>query len=127
DFAPGQRKTVLLRGTLKGESGDARVFRFTAGTRAEREGTAIDAVMAEYAHRLTVSNPFLGLTIALNKDTGLGGAVVGPGETVNATIEWQNNLTTPITDAVIVAQLGGIEIDGATVRSNDGFYRSSDR
>lgn len=127
DFSPGQRKSVRIRGTLQGESGDERVFRFSSGTRTTKEKTAIEAVLAEYTHHLTVSNPFLGLSIALNKETGAGGAVVGPGETVNATVSWENNLTTPITDAVIVAQLSGIEIDGTTVRSNDGFYRSSDR
>jgi len=127
DFLPGQKKTVLLRGTLRGESGDERVFRFTSGTRTDTKKTTIEAIMAEYAHRLTVSNPFLGLKITLDKDTGLAGAVVGPGETVSANIEWQNNLTTAITDAVIVAQLSGITIDGTTVKSNDGFYRSSDK
>ncbi len=127
DFSPGQKKTVTLRGTLLGESGDERVFRFSSGTRTSKEKTTIEAVMAEYAHHLTVSNPFLGLSIVLNKETGLGGAVVGPGETVNVAVAWQNNLTTPINDAVIVAQLSGITIDGTTVRSNDGFYRSSDK
>lgn len=127
DFAPGQRKTVLLRGTLQGESGDERVFRFTSGTRSDKEKTSVETVLADYAHHLTVSNPFLGLSIAINKEAGMGGAVVGPGETVNATINWQNNLSTPINDAVIVAQLSGVEIDGTSVKSNDGFYRSNDR
>lgn len=127
DLAPGQRKTVMIRGSVAGESGDERVFRFTAGTRETEEKTSIDAVLADYAHHVTVSNPFLGLAINLNKESGIGGAVVGPGETVNVSVAWQNNLSTPINDAVIVAQLSGVEIDGTTVRTNDGFYRSNDR
>lgn len=46
---------------------------------------------------------------------------------MNVAVDYENNLAVPITDAIVVAQLSGIEIDGATVRSNDGFYRSSDR
>lgn len=127
DINPGQSKTVLIRGTVAGESGDERVFRFTAGTRRNPQENAMSAVLADYAHRIAISNPFLGITIALNKDQGEGGAVAGPGETVNVSVAYQNFLDTPINDAVVVAQLSGVEIDGATVRSNDGFYRSADR
>jgi hypothetical protein len=127
DLSPGQRKDVRIRGSVLGESGDERVFRFSAGTRATQEKTSIDAVMADYAHHVTVSNPFLGLSINVNKDEGISGAIAGPGETVNVAVQWENNLSTPITDAVIVAQLSGIVIDGTTVKSNDGFYRSTDR
>lgn len=127
DINPGQKKVVTIRGTVNGESGDERVFRFTAGTRKATTDTAISAILADYAHHLTVSNPFLGLAILFNKDTSAGTAVVGPGETVNVSVAYENHLATAITDAVIVAQLSGLEIDGATVRSNDGFYRSADR
>jgi len=52
--------------------------------------------------------------------------VVAPGEPVNVVISYENNLTSEVTDAIIVARLAGFELDGTTVRSNDGFYRSSD-
>ena len=126
DINPGQKKVVTIRGVVNGETGDERVFRFTVGTRKTTSDTAIAAVMADYAHHLTVSNPFLGLTILLNKDVGEEGAVVGPGETVSVSIAYENHLATTITDAIIVAQLSGVAIDGSSVRSNDGFYRSSD-
>lgn len=127
DINPGQKKTVTIRGTASGESGDRRVFRFTAGTRRTPSEKTIAAVLADYAHDLTISNPFLGLAIAFRQDSGQTGAVAGPGETVNASVSYENHLATPLTDVVIVAQLSGVEIDGTSVRSNDGFYRSSDR
>ena len=127
DLNPGQKKTVVLRGSVSGESGDKRVFRFTAGTRAQTTGTSISAVLADYAHTLTVSNPFLGLDIAFNKDAGTSASVAAPGETVNVTVSYENHLATPIVDAVIVAQLAGLDIAGESIRSNNGFYRSSDR
>lgn len=125
DLAPGERKTVTVRGTLKGESGDSRVFRITSGTRTSPSQTAIDTQLANSAYALEISQPFLGLTIAINKDKG-GGSVVAPGDTVNVSIGYQNNLPTEITDAIIVARLSGVVIDGATVNTPDGFFRSSD-
>lgn len=127
ELRPGQKKSVMIRGTASGESGDERVFRFRAGTRRTPEEQTISATLAEFAHHLTISNPFLGLAINFKQDSGQGGAVVAPGETVNASISYENHLSTPLSDVVIVAQLSGVEIDGATVKSNDGFYRSSDR
>ncbi len=126
DIPPGGKKVVTIRGVLSGAQGDERVFRFTAGTRKDVEDKKLNAVLADYAHRVTVSRPFLGLAISVNKTEVGGSAVVSPGETVNVSIAWENNLSTEVTDAVIVARLSGIAIDGATVHSSDGFYRSTD-
>lgn len=127
DIPPGGKKTITVRGALTGEQGDERVFRFTAGTRSDPNATAVSATLADYAHRITVSRPFLGLGVTLNKPTVGGSAVVSPGETVSVAVAYENNLSTEVTDAVIVARLSGIGIDGSTVQSTDGFYRSTDK
>ena len=124
DFEPGEKKTIVLRGVLSGESGDERVFRFSAGTPGATEHT-IETVFDEVAHRMTVSKPFLSLTIAVNGTSG-GNVVVSPGENVTASIAYQNNLSVTVTDAVIVARLAGLPVEGSDVLSLDGFYRSSD-
>ena len=126
DLNPGVTKTVLLRGTVNGEQGDERVFRFTAGTRPTIKDQAITTILADYQHHLTVSRPFLGLSIVVNKTAQGGTAVVAPGETVNVSITYKNNLDSAITDAIVVARLAGVSFDGSKVRTNDGFYRSSD-
>lgn len=125
DFAPAQKKTIVIRGVLTGESGDARVFRATAGTRKASSRESIDAIIAESSYAMVISQPFLGLSVAVNKATG-SNAIVSAGESVNVVVSWQNNLSTAVTDAVIVARLSGLQIDGAEVRSVDGFYRSGD-
>ena len=126
DIAPGQKRQIVVRGTLTGESSDERVFRFTAGTRKTTEEENISVLLSESSFTMRIASAFLGLTVSVGGRTG-SGVVVAPGETVNVSIGWQNNLSTAITDAVIVARLSGIDIDGTTVRSADGFYRSSDR
>ncbi len=127
DLSPGQKRTITIQGSLVGEQGDGRVFHFTAGTRKNTTATstAIETVLADNTFTVSISKPFLGLAISV------GGAsspnvVVSPGDNVTVAIDWQNNLPTAITDAVIVAKLSGILIDGASVHTVDGFYRSND-
>ena len=125
DIEPGRQREVVLRGSLTGEASDERVFRFEIGTRKTPSDKSITTKLAESPFRITVSEPFLSLSVSANKSTG-SSVVVAPAANVNVTVSWQNNLSAPIQDAVIVARLSGIAIDGSTVVSPDGFYRSSD-
>ncbi len=125
DFAPGQRREITIRGTLTGQEGDERVFHFTAGTRNSPDSQTVDVPLSNTAFSLQISQQFLGLALSVNGVSG-STAVVTPGGRVNVYINWQNNLTTPITDAVIVARLSGLQFDGSTVQAINGFYRSTD-
>lgn len=124
EIRPGEKKEVVVRGTLKGESGDERIFRFTTGTRKAQQDEGVTTTLAENAFKVKVTETFLGLGITVNKSSG--NVAVSPGGQVNVAINWQNNLSTAIQDAVIVARLTGLTIDGSTVLTPDGFYRSSD-
>lgn len=124
-LAPGQKKTIVIQGILSGEQGDSRIFHFTAGTRSSPAGGAITTPLSENAFTMTVSKPFLDLAVGVNGGSGKD-IVVSPGDAVAVSVSWQNNLPTAITSAAIVARLTGVQIDGATVLSPDGFYRSSD-
>lgn len=127
DLNPGQQRKVIIRGVLAGEQGDHRVFHFTTGTRTTLSHTQIDTSLAENTHETTISRPFLGLSLAVNKETGTQtSTTVSPGDNVVISIAYQNNLPVAVTDAVVVARLTGVQIDGSSVRSSDGFYRSSD-
>jgi hypothetical protein len=125
DMTPGGTFRVSLNGTLAGEPGDERVFRVSAGTRKTKGSANLDTSFGETSYRIAISKPFLGLAVSVNKSTG-GSVVVTPGGDVDVSVSWKNNLTTEITDAIIVARLSGLTIDGSTVKTNDGFYRSSD-
>ncbi|OGG56655.1 hypothetical protein A3D71_04300 [Candidatus Kaiserbacteria bacterium RIFCSPHIGHO2_02_FULL_55_20] len=127
DLLPGQNRTVTIRGSLMGEQGEMRVFHFSAGTRKDATATssAIEATLANSEFPIAISKPFLGLAVSVGGASG-SNIVVSPGDNVSVAVDWQNNLPTAITDAVIVAKLSGFPIDGATVHSVDGFYRSND-
>ncbi len=125
DLAPGERKSIQVTGTLSGESGDQRVFRISAGTRPSSEVVTLSNVLASNSYAMQISQTFLGLTVTANKQSG-NNVVAAPGENVLVTVAYKNNLSTEITDAIIVARLSGLSIDGSTVHSIDGFYRSTD-
>lgn len=125
DLSPGQKKTITISGALTGQSGDQRVFHVEAGTRADPQASSIDTPIADAEYSLAISQPFLGLTLAVNQKSGAD-AIAGPGDNVTVTVGYQNNLPTNITDAIVVARLSGVQIDGTTVHSTDGFYRSTD-
>ena len=125
DLQPGDKRVVTLMGTLTGETNDVRVFNFSAGTRLTATSTAISTQLATNMLTTNISKSFLGLSMTINGATG-SGVIISPGDPVTVTIGYQNNLTTKITNAIVVAKLSGFEIDGSTVTSLDGFYRSSD-
>lgn len=122
---PGQKKVITIRGALSGEQGDSRVFHFTTGTRGDPSATTVTTPLSTYAFTMTVSKPFLGLAVSVNGASGQN-IILSPGDNVVVSVAWQNNLTTAIANAAIVARLSGIQIDGTSVRSPNGFYRSAD-
>ncbi|MEN9561700.1 MAG: hypothetical protein RIQ56_973 [Candidatus Parcubacteria bacterium] len=124
DFTPGEKRVVTLVGTMKGQGGDERAFRFSVGTRSSSK-PGIDAVLATQIFKTSISQPFLNLKISTNGATGKN-TTVSPGDKLTVLIEWENNLSSPITNAVVVAKLSGLQIDGSTLKTQDGFYRSSD-
>lgn len=137
DFSPGQRKSILVQGSLAGEQGDKRVFRISAGTR-NATSSGVTTKLAENAYEMKIAAAFLGLSISTNTSQPaarpndfetqpkLGVPIAAPGSTVTVTVQYQNNLSVEINDAVIVARLAGLDIDGEHVRVNEGFFRSSD-
>ncbi len=125
DLSPGQQRTITIRGSLAGESGDERTFQFTTGTRATPQDTTISTPLSSNTFKTTISQPFLGLTLATNDSTDPI-ITLSPGTPVKVSLQWQNNLDTTITDAVLVARLSGVQIDGTQVHSTDGFFRSTD-
>lgn len=124
DLSPGERKSISIRGTLSGESGDNRTFRFSTGTRQSATSTGITTVFSSDSLAMQISQPFLGLAVTVNKQSGT--VIAQPGDTVTVNVAYQNNLNAEITNAVIVARLSGLAIDGTTVKSVDGFFRSTD-
>lgn len=137
DFAPGQRKSILVQGVLAGEQGDKRIFRLFAGTKSATSTGSL-AKLAENSWEMQISQPFLGLAIAVNagqqqatqntfaQANSATIPVASPNTVVTVSVSYVNNLTTEISDAVVVARLSGLSLGNQHVRVSDGFYRSTD-
>jgi hypothetical protein len=127
DLSPGQRINLTLEGTLTGQSAEERIFRFTTGTASSSSATStIGTVMSTAMLKTEIAKPFLDLVMSVEGQDVGSGIIVAPGDSVTVNVAYQNNLDTEITNAVIVGRFAGLEIDGATVRTSDGFYRSTD-
>lgn len=125
DIAPGEKKSVAINGIVLGESGDDKVFNFTAMNHADASSTRSTTELAANSFHVGIAQPFLGLALSVN-GAATSSVVLSPGDTAAVAVNYVNNLPVGITDAVIVARLSGVGVDGSAVQSSDGFYRSSD-
>jgi hypothetical protein len=125
DLRPGDVKVITIQGVMKGQPGDARTFHFSVGT-VQATSSAMGVPLVSYDQTVTIAQPFIGLTVAVNGTSGTNASVVQPNGTVNVAINWKNELATPINNAVFVASLDGFPIDGTKIVPTDGFYRSAD-
>ncbi|HTR18450.1 MAG TPA: hypothetical protein VMH91_00500 [Candidatus Paceibacterota bacterium] len=124
DLNPGQVRSVTVDGVLSGSPGDERTFQIVAGTGQAASSTTVTTPLSSESYAMNISNSFLGLGVSVNGASST--TTVSPGESVSVSISYVNNLPTAIQNAVIVAKLTGAQINGATVISTNGFYRSSD-
>ena len=123
---PGEKREIIINGTLSGETGDKRIFQFKAGGRSSGSTSGIDTALSETQLPVTIARPFLKLDLTVNNAAGTKAVAVTPGSIVYVDVFYKNNLSTYIENAVVVAKLSGLDVDGATVRSDNGFYRSTD-
>lgn len=115
--------TVTVKGRLIGQDGDEQVFHAYAGTTNGTDLSTVSVVYSSILQKIIITKPFLDAHILVNGQDQTEYAVSG-GSTVNAEIDWANNLPTRITDGQIIVSLEGNVFDKTTVNPNNGFYDS---
>ena len=126
DLAPGATKKVTINGTLTGENGDERTFRFYAGA-AEGDSPSANFtnVILSSQKTIAVARPSLGLGIAFNNENTQS-YVAPAGQTVNVAVKFQNNLAETLVNPKLVVALSGSSLDPTSVAAfNSGFYDST--
>jgi hypothetical protein len=118
---PGDTKDVKITGTLSGTDAQDRVFHFTAGT-ADSSGSLSLAYTSKDAS-VAIAAPFLATTLSLNGSSD--SLSVPAGQTVNATLSYTNTLAEAVTNASISVAFQGNALDSPSVRTNQGFFQSS--
>ncbi len=121
---PGAQQTIHIDGTVDGQDGDERVFRFLTGVNDNQTDTTIKVPFLTMPQTVTVRRPFVSASLAINGQTGKSISVPGS-KVLNGTITWQNNLKDAVADAELVLTLDGPMLDKASVMAPSGFYQSA--
>lgn len=122
---PGSTKTITIYGAIDGQDGDARVFRFSAGSNADQTDTKIKVPFLVMPQTITIHQPFISGSIAI---AGQSGKVVSAeaGKLLQGSVQWQNNLSEPVTNVELVLSLSGPALNKSNISASSGFYQSSD-
>ncbi len=116
--------TIEIKGRLIGQDGDEQVFHAYAGTTNETDRSTVNVVYSSAIQKILIAKPFLDARILVNGQDKTEYVVSG-GETIDAEIDWANNLPTRITDGQIIVSLSGNVFDESTINPNSGFYDSA--
>ncbi len=121
---PGEQKEIRITGTLTGQEGDERVFRFSAGALKGAGSREFGVPYMVAQSEVKIAKPFLSVGLTLNREQAQT-VVISSGETVAGLLSWVNQLAIPITDASISVTLTGDALDPESIDATGGFYRSS--
>lgn len=121
---PGASTVVHITGAIDGQDGDERVFRFLAGSEPDETAAHIKVPFINMPSTITVTRPFISATLAVAGNSGDTVAVT-PGQNIQGTIQWKNNLTDPVSNIEVELKLDGPVLDQGSVQSPNGFYQSS--
>lgn len=124
-LAPGQQQTIHIIGSIDGQDGDQRVFKFLVGSNSDAGATTIAVPFLTMPATVTVTKPFVGATLTVGGQSG-GTVAAAAGSEVQGTVNWQNNLATPVSNMQVVLKLDGPMIDRNSINAGTGFYRSAD-
>ncbi len=122
----GEEREIRVTGTLLGQDGDERVFRFESGALRSESSREIATPYTEKDAPVTVVKPFFAVNLSLNGSNEQEVVVEG-GEQVSGSVRWTNALSSAIRDGAISIALSGEALDTGTIVATNGFYRSADK
>ncbi|HEY5382936.1 MAG TPA: hypothetical protein VIJ88_00015 [Candidatus Paceibacterota bacterium] len=122
-LAPGASAVIHLIGSIDGQDGDQRVFRFIAGSNTDPTDTTIAVPILTVPQTITVRKPFISGVITVNGQGGKDISVSGASP-LQGTLTWQNNLPTAVSNVQLTLTLTGPALDKNSVSASNGFYQS---
>lgn len=125
DLEPGAKRTIRLTGSIEGQDGEQRVFRFTVGTPDKLDTKSVGTPFSIYTTTVSIKKPFIGVNLAINGNQSKE-VVIDSGNTAQASLAWQNNLPSQVYDVSIKVKLRGGILNKSSIQVNKGFYNSSD-
>src|SRR3989338_6380739 len=123
-LAVGEKEQITLKGAMLGGSAEVRTFVFSAGVPNERVRFALSSVLTTAETEVTITDPFIELTVQMNGSTEKT-ISVSHGESVSVLLTFKNTLADTIYDGAITAVLSGNGLNANNVSVSGGFYDSS--
>lgn len=119
---PGEDKEIVIRGTVGDETNEAQTFGGRLGVydTVRKSWTVFSIGKRE----MFVRAPFLSVS---SRVENVNGNVVSPGEIVDVTIFWKNNLPVSVPNAFVETRLIGDAIDLRGFQSIDGSLDDASR
>lgn len=121
---PGDTQTIHLTGTIDGQDGDQRVFKFLVGQDADTTDTVVKVPFLTMPATVTVTKPFINGSIAVNGQAG-DTVSASVGNAVQGVVNLKNNLSTAIQNVQVTLKLSGPVVDPNSINAGTGFYQSS--
>jgi len=126
DLAVGDKKIITVMGVLVGEDRVERTFRFYAGVGDTSDPSKFGATLVASSETISLSRPAIGLSLDINNDQA-NPYVAPAGSSVNAHINYQNNLPQTLLNARVRVVFSGVSLDKFSIKPlNGGFYNSGD-
>jgi len=125
DLAPGSEHDVSISGKMVGVfNGDQKTFNISSGSQSSTDKSSIDVVFNSMQQMVTIQKPFVEADLSIN-NVSQSEYAVNDQSTINAQIQYTNNLDTKVDNLQIQAKLSGNALDPITVNVPQGFYDSA--
>lgn len=125
-LSPGDERDITINGTLMGEEGEERVFRFSAGTLKSDVSRDFSVVYTEADATVVLAQPFFKVDLTLDR-SGEDVVVADAGDTLVGLLSFANELEDPLKDGSITIALKGDAFESSSVQATNGFYQSAAR
>jgi len=125
DLAPGEKRNIRISGTVVGQDGEQRVFKFTVGTRSKDDNTVVGTPLALYMSTVSLKKSSIGLDLSVNDQSG-DNMTVDTRSKNTVKINWQNNLAEQVYNMSVNVKVSGQTLDKGSVNVQSGFYNSFD-
>lgn len=124
DLSASSSRSILITGVMTGQDNDTKAFQIIAGTGTAGSTKDVTLVYNSLFQKVTLSKPFLGLSVTL--DGGTTDPAIAEGTApVRALLSWANNTDMTLTDCALQTKFNGA-LDQRSVKIDTaGNYFSS--
>jgi hypothetical protein len=118
---------VTIKGIIRGEDGDERVFRVAGGSPDLADNSQLGIVYADTKSSVVVQKPFISLVGGYDarKDFATGEFALQANTRTQGYFEYQNNIGDTISNVIVTAKLSGEILNRQKISVSNGSYDSS--